>query len=133
MSGLEVCATVPFAAVGALGAGFAVYYVVVAIASFFYEGYPQDGRGRPSHKRIAVLVPAHDEAALIGRCVRSLRAQTYPSHLYDVIVVADNCTDATASIARSAGAEVLVRDEPGARGKGRALRWAIDQVLVRPM
>ena len=84
-------------------------------------------------KRIAVLVPAHDEAALIARCVQSLQAQTYPSRLYDVIVVADNCSDATASIARSAGADVLVRDEPDARGKGRALRWAFDRVLRRPI
>ena len=132
MAALEICAAVLFAALGALGAGFGVYYVVVAIASFFYEGYAQETRAVPPQKRIAVLVPAHDEAALIARCVGSLLTQTYPSHLYDVIVVADNCTDDTASIARSAGAEVLARDEPGARGKGRALRWAIDQMLDRP-
>jgi hypothetical protein len=132
-AGLESCAAASFAAVGALGAGFAVYDVALAIASFFYTGYSRETRGVPPHKRIAVLVPAHDEASLIGRCVRSLTAQAYPPHLFDVIVVADNCTDDTASIARSAGADVLVRDEPGARGKGRALRWAIDQLLDRPM
>src|SRR5436190_4535960 len=109
MAGLEICAAVLFAAFGALGAAFALYYVVVAVASFFYKEYPPRTGAVAPRKRIAVLVPAHDEAALIARCVRSLEAQTYPSHLYDVIVVADNCTDATASIAMSAGAEVLVR------------------------
>ena len=122
-----------FAAPGALGAGFAFYDVVLAIASFFHRGSPQEPGALPPRKRVVVLVPAHDEAALIARCIRSLQAQVYPSHLYDVIVVADNCTDDTASIATSAGAEVLVRDEPDARGKGRALRWAIDQVLRRPV
>jgi len=130
---LEIYAAVVFAALGALGAAFAFYYVVVAIASFFYRGYPHEARAVRPGTRVAVLVPAHDEAALIARCVRSLVAQVYPSYLYDVIVVADNCTDDTASIARSAGAETFVRDEPGARGKGRALRWLIDQVLQRPM
>jgi GT2 family glycosyltransferase len=129
---LEIYAAVVFAALGALGAGFAIYYVVVAIASFFYRGYPQEARGVRPRTRVAVLVPAHDEAALIARCVRSLLAQAYPSHLYGVIVVADNCTDDTASIARFAGAETFVRDESRARGKGRALRWLIDQVLQRP-
>ena len=133
IAGVEIYAAVLFASFGALAAGFALYNVVVAIASFFYRGYPQGARGTGPRTRVSVLVPAHDEAALIARCVRSLEAQSYPSHLYDVIVVADNCTDATASIARSAGAEALVRDEPDARGKGRALRWAIDQVLQRPV
>ena len=127
---LEIYPAVLFAALGALAAAFALYYVMLAIASFFYR---QETRAMRPRKRIAVLVPAHDEAALIARCVQSLQAQTYPSRLYDVIVVADNCSDATASIARSAGADVLVRDEPDARGKGRALRWAFDRVLRRPI
>ena len=45
------------------------------------------------------------------------------------MVVADNCTDDTAQLAAAAGASVLVREEPNLRGKGRALRWAMDAVL----
>jgi hypothetical protein len=78
-----------------------------------------------------VLVPAHDEEGSIARCVRSLLDQGYPRELFDVIVIADNCTDQTAAVAGEAGAEVLVRDEPDVRGKGRALRWAMDQLLER--
>src|SRR5229473_1058137 len=81
---------------------------------------------------LAVLVPAHNEAELIGRCVRSLLGQTYPRLSYRVIVIADNCSDQTAEEARAAGAEVMVRDEPTARGKGQALRWAMDRILARP-
>jgi len=80
---------------------------------------------------MVVLVPAHDEAALITRCVHSLEQQTYPSDLYDVVVIADNCTDETADLAERAGAHVLVRNDPNARGKGHALRWALDRVLDR--
>jgi len=76
-----------------------------------------------------VIVPAHDEEHLIARCIASLLRQTYPRELYQVLVVSDNCSDGTASIAEAAGVDVMVRDEPDAPGKGRALRWAADQLL----
>lgn len=82
--------------------------------------------------RIAVLVPAHDEELLVGRCVRSLLDQSYPEGGCEVVVIADNCTDDTAAVAKAAGARVLVRHEPGLRGKGRALRWAMDLMLAEP-
>ena len=117
-----------FVIAGGVAATFGIYLLTLSIAAFFYSGGRGDG-GPPSTS-VVVLVPAHDEAALIARCVRSLRAQTYPAELCDVVVVADNCTDATATIAAGAGACVWGRDEPDARGKGQALRWAIDRVLA---
>lgn len=114
------------AAMGGLVAGLGVYQLVLAVAAFRYR--PFTGHGTPT-KRVAVLVPAHDEVGSIARCVSSLLEQDYPRQLYGVIVIADNCTDDTARVAADAGAEVLVRDEPDARGKGRALRWALDQLL----
>ncbi len=47
-----------------------------------------------------------------------------------MVVVADNCDDRTAELARACGAEVLVRDDPVALGKGHALRWALDRLLA---
>jgi 1,2-diacylglycerol 3-beta-glucosyltransferase len=114
--------------VGSIPAGLTLYQLVLAVAAFRYR--PPAALGAPS-RRIAVLVPAHDEEASIARCVRSLLDQGYPHELFAVIVIADNCTDETASAARAAGAEVLMRDEPDARGKGRALRWALDRLLER--
>src|SRR5262249_20459179 len=64
-----------------------------------------DGGGAPG-QRLVVLVPAHDEAELIGRCLGSLQDQTYPRDLYRIVVIADNCTDGTADLAAAAGAEV---------------------------
>lgn len=81
-------------------------------------------RSRPA-LRLAVLVPAHDEEVLVGRCVDTLLAQDYPRDLVRVVVVADNCTDSTAEVARARGAEVLERTDAVNRGKGHALNWAM--------
>ena len=113
---------------GTLGAGAGLYLLLLALAALFYRETPP--LDTPS-SHLTVLVPAHDEADLIRRCLASLRAQDYPARLYDVVVIADNCTDETAQLARSAGATVLVRDAPDARGKGQALRWAMDRLLAR--
>src|SRR5437899_11642496 len=67
----------------------------------------------PPRLRFDVVVPAHDEEAGISGTLRSLRELDYPPSLFRVLVVADNCTDATARRARKAGATVLVRDAPG--------------------
>ncbi len=122
---------VVIAGLGAAGALTTLYLLLLAVAALFYRS------GTPTAtptQRLLVVVPAHNEADLIGRCVRSLRDQDYPSDLFEVVVVADNCTDETASIAVAASATVLARDQRAAPGKGQALRWALDQLLVsRPM
>jgi cellulose synthase/poly-beta-1,6-N-acetylglucosamine synthase-like glycosyltransferase len=81
----------------------------------------------PSHG-FAVLVPAHDEERLIASTVDSLMALDYPADWFGVHVVADNCTDATAAIARAHGATVHERDDPEHGGKGPALMWALDRL-----
>jgi cellulose synthase/poly-beta-1,6-N-acetylglucosamine synthase-like glycosyltransferase len=83
------------------------------------------GTGRP---RLLVLVPAHNEELLIEPCVRSLRSQRYPSSHLAVVVIADNCTDSTAAIARSAGARCLERSDLERKGKPRAIEWALTQI-----
>jgi 1,2-diacylglycerol 3-beta-glucosyltransferase len=78
--------------------------------------------------RAVVIVPAHDEAAGISATVETLIDQDYPSDRLEVIVVADNCADATAARAASAGATVWERAAPDARGKGQALAWAFERL-----
>jgi 1,2-diacylglycerol 3-beta-glucosyltransferase len=77
--------------------------------------------------RFVVLIPAHDEAASVGATVHSVRSADYP-HPVTVVVVADNCSDDTAAVARAAGAVVLERHDPSRRGKGYALAFAIPQL-----
>jgi hypothetical protein len=71
-----------------------------------------------------VIVPAHDEAAGIGNTISSLKRLQWPADRYRIVVVADNCTDATAAISRDAGATVLERQDSTLRGKGYALAHA---------
>jgi len=116
---------------GAVFAGFGLYLVILAVASGLLHREGAITRDRPGN-RLLVIVPAHNEEHLISRCVASLLAQSYPRALYRVVVIADNCSDSTAAIAAASGAEVMIRTEPDARGKGRALRWAVDRLLGPP-
>lgn len=79
--------------------------------------------------RFVVVVPAHNEAAQIAATVTSLRAMDYGQDRFVVAVVADNCTDATATLAASAGAQVLSRSHATDRGKGYALDFAFKHYL----
>ncbi|MGI5865680.1 MAG: glycosyltransferase family 2 protein [Myxococcales bacterium] len=79
--------------------------------------------------RFDIVVPAHDEEAGIARTVRSLLAIDYPAELRRVVVVADNCSDRTAELARQAGAQVIERRDPERRGKGHALALAFAHSL----
>jgi exopolysaccharide biosynthesis WecB/TagA/CpsF family protein len=112
---------------GGVLAGFGVYLTSLAVAA---RSRPNPSRAHEPSSRLAVIVPAHDEELLIGRCLTSIRKQSYPCDLYRVIVIADNCSDDTVNVAREAGAEVMVRDEPEDPGKGQTLRWAMDRVLA---
>jgi cellulose synthase/poly-beta-1,6-N-acetylglucosamine synthase-like glycosyltransferase len=78
-------------------------------------------------RRIAILVPAHDEALLIADTVGNLRAQDYPADAMQIVVIADNCNDETASIAAAAGARVIERQ--GNPGKGQGLFDALGILL----
>lgn len=78
--------------------------------------------------RFAVLIPARDEEKVIGAIIESLRRQDYPRELYDIIVVANNCTDNTETAARRAGAMVLTCREP-VRCKGDVLHEAFAQLM----
>ena len=60
------------------------------------------------HKFMAII-PAHNEEAVVGNLVESLKAQDYPKDKFDIYVIADNCTDDTAKVAKEAGAIVLKR------------------------
>ncbi len=115
--------------VGAIFAGFGLYLVILAVAAGMELGSVGPASSQRL-RRLAVVVPAHDEERLIAACIASLRAQSYPSELYRIVVVADNCSDRTAEVAQTAGADVMVRTSAlDARGKGQALRWAMDALL----
>ena len=80
--------------------------------------------------RYCVLIAARNEAQVIRNLIDSIHAQTYPSSLVDICVVADNCTDDTAQIAREAGALVVERQNPSLIGKGYALDYLLKNLPV---
>jgi len=73
---------------------------------------------------LTIIIPAHDEELGIGRCITSIRRADSQGVHVRVVVVADNCSDQTATVARAAGAEVLIRCDRERRGKGYALDFA---------
>ncbi len=80
--------------------------------------------------RVAVLVPAHDEEAGLTATLQGISCHLRPSDR--LLVIADNCADHTAEVARAAGAEVVERTDPDHRGKGYALDFGIRHLAADP-
>ena len=109
--------------------------VLLALAAFFaleVLGAFLPARRAPSGSagRVAVVIPAHNEARVIGPTLDSVKAQLKSGDR--LIVVADNCDDETAEIALRAGAVCLVRNDLSKRGKGYALQFALDKLRSEP-
>lgn len=98
------------------------YLLAIVLGAWLYRPRGASGHGRA---RIAVVVPAHDEGERVLTTIRGLFACRYERANLAVIVIADNCTDNTAAVARAAGALVFERVDQTARGKGQALAWLL--------
>jgi cellulose synthase/poly-beta-1,6-N-acetylglucosamine synthase-like glycosyltransferase len=81
-------------------------------------------------RRLAILMPAHDEELIIASTLRSVIPQLAPNDR--VLVVADNCSDRTATIAAQEGADVIERSDRLRRGKGYALDFGVRHLEVDP-
>ncbi len=115
----------------------ALYLATVTSAALWasHRRQPQLSLDHPDQQwpRLIALVPAHNEEALIGRLLENLAQLHYPRARLAVYVIADNCDDATATIAGAfagahAWAQVLERTDAQRRGKGYAIRWALDRL-----
>jgi cellulose synthase/poly-beta-1,6-N-acetylglucosamine synthase-like glycosyltransferase len=87
------------------------------------KGKPQGASHKAPLLSFALVIPAHNEANVIGQTVGYLQRMNYPARNRQVFVIADNCTDATATAARTEGAHCLERWDPANTGKGKALQW----------
>lgn len=83
---------------------------------------------KKDHKFMAII-PAHNEETVVGNLVESLKNQNYNRELYDIYVIADNCTDNTAKVAKDAGAIVYERFNDTKKTKGYALDWFLQQKI----
>lgn len=80
--------------------------------------------------RLIFLIPAHDEELLIPACLASIAALDYPRERLTTVVVADNCSDATADHARRAGVTCFERTDTTQRGKPYAIAWALPRLKL---
>lgn len=89
---------------------------------------PKLPTAKKNHK-FAVFISARNESTVIGNLIHSILKQNYPSELIDIYVIADNCTDHTAQIARDCGAFVIERQNKELIGKGFALNYGMNIVM----
>lgn len=106
-----------------------LYYLILSLFGL----YKKEDKGAELFeikKKFALIVAAHNEEMVIGKIIESLNALDYPKELYDIFVIADNCEDNTAKIARSfEGVKVFERNVPKKRGKGYALEWMFAKIF----
>lgn len=96
---------------------YSYQFVYVPVALFVKN----KKHGQAKKHRYAVLIAARNEEKVIGQLLESLENQTYDKNMRDVYVIADNCTDSTAEVARRHGAAVYERFNKVQVGKGYAL------------
>jgi cellulose synthase/poly-beta-1,6-N-acetylglucosamine synthase-like glycosyltransferase len=112
---------------------YAISMFLTSVAAIFYLmktrlKNPSARPEKPSERRFLIAIPAHNEDAGIAQTVRSCRAVDYPASLFDVLVIADNCTDDTAARAHEAGARVLEHADATQKSKGYAIEYLIDAI-----
>ncbi len=104
---------------------FTFHYAAYVIIGIFFTKKFEPAKNM--HK-YAILIPARNEQAVIGNLLNSIKRQDYPSELITIFVVADNCTDDTARIAREHGAICYERFNDRDRTKGFALQFLFENI-----
>jgi glycosyltransferase involved in cell wall biosynthesis len=104
------------------------YYLFLAAVRLL-SGEPRTAPETGPTHTFALLIPAHNEEDALPATLRACAQLDYPAAKLKVYVVADNCTDRTATVAAAAGARVLERQDDERRGKGYALGWALERIL----
>ena len=116
-----------------------VQFLVLVIGTYYFSVsiigclFVKEDKREPKINKInkfALIAAAHNEESVIDNLVDSLKAMDYPKDAFEVFVIADNCTDATAKIAREHGAVVYERFDEENRGKGFALEFAFEKIFA---
>lgn len=100
------------------------YGVFALIGIFRWRTYPRTDR----RLRYGIVIAARNEETVIGDLLDSIRGNDYPRELIRTFVVAHNCTDRTAAIARERGAAVYEYDNPAERTAGYAYRYLFERI-----
>ncbi len=103
-----------------------LYLVILAIASLLPEKRIHSHSPR---SKFCIVIPAHDEAENIGTTLDILKMVNYPEHLYDIIVIADNCHDHTTTEVHKRKIKWMERKNDRITNKGIALKWAFSHLI----
>lgn len=106
---------------------FCIYQIVIVFFTLVKE--PKKEKVTDKKHKFMAVISARNEENVIGNLIDSLKNQDYPEELLDIYVIADNCTDNTAKVAKEAGAIVLERFSETKKSKGYALEWFFDYIL----
>ena len=121
---ISIIAELPGIILAILGFAYTYMSLLMVIGFFSVKRFPE---AKHNH-RYAIMIAARNEENVIAQLLQSISEQTYPAELTTVYVVADNCTDKTAEIARAHGAICFERTDPDYRTKGYALQYLFQQV-----
>ncbi len=110
---------------------FPVFVLLLQVTSAAFHTMTKrengDNKTRPS---FAILMPAHNESLVITQSIEAIKPQLNQQD--SLVVIADNCTDDTAAIARHLGATVIERTQEDKRGKGYALDFGLQHLKKNP-
>ncbi len=105
---------------------FMMYFFVIGFCGMWRR---HEDKITTPKKKFAVLIAAHNEHNVVGQLIKNLHDQNYPKELYDIYVIADNCSDDTAAISRAEGAIVCERFDDQKKSKGYALEWMFERLF----
>jgi len=108
-----------------------IYYVYQLIISLFsFVKIKEKPYIVNKDHKFLIILPAHNEESVVGNLINSIKEQDYPKDLYDIYVIADNCSDKTEKVAKEAGAKVFVRkeEETEKQTKGAALQVFLQKI-----
>lgn len=132
MTGLEITFKVldiiNYAFIALASLGFIFQLVYICFCWLPPKRFPHSEK----KAKIAILIPARNEKAVIANTIKELlEKQTYPKELYDVYLVADNCTDDTAKVAEAAGAKVYIHNDPDPKTHRASygIAYGVDKLL----
>ncbi|MFL0196400.1 glycosyltransferase family 2 protein [Clostridium sp. WILCCON 0269] len=105
-----------------------MYYLVLSLFGLYKKKDNGAEKCVPKNT-FALLVAAHNEEMVIAKIIESLQDIDYPKNMYDIFVIADNCDDNTAAIAKKYNVNVFERKVPDKKGKGYALEWMFGKIF----
>lgn len=108
---------------------FAFAFQIIYLLFFFVK--PKKYKKAQKYHRFGIVIPARNESKVIEGTINCIKELNYPKDMFDIFVVADNCTDNTAELARNAGAIVYVHNNPDKKthNAGHGLQYLFDSIM----